>query len=119
MLGAYLTYGFTKVGLPVYAAVAASTAGMAVVGLIVERLVLRPLEKAPVVAIMAVTLGILIFIRAVCLIVWGPDRIASPRLFPGGAGDVFGIFLICHYLAPVTLSIGLILGFLSFFRVTS
>ncbi len=119
MLGAYLTYGFTKVGLPVYAAVAASTAGMAVVGLIVERLVLRPLEKAPVVAIMAVTLGILIFIRAVCLIVWGPDRIASPRLFPDGAVDIFGIFITYNYLAAFTLSIGLSLAFLAFYRFTS
>jgi branched-chain amino acid transport system permease protein len=120
MLGAYLTDGLTKsLDLPTCAAVVASTASMAVVGLVVERLALRPLEKAPVVAIMAVTLGILILLRATCLIIWGPDQIAFPKLFPEGAVDIAGIYITYNYLAAFALSICLSLAFLAFYRFTS
>ncbi|MEH2480048.1 branched-chain amino acid transport system permease protein [Nitrobacteraceae bacterium AZCC 2146] len=119
MLGAYLTYGFTKLGVPAHGAVVCSMATMAVVGVLTERLVLRPLLKAPVVAIMAVTLGVLIFLRAICLIFWGPDRIAAPKLFPEGAVDIFGVFITYNYLAAFALSICLSLAFLAFYQFTS
>jgi branched-chain amino acid transport system permease protein len=119
MLGAYLTYGFTRLGLPIYLAVVASVLMMALIGFITERLVLRPMLKAPLVAVMTVTLGVLILVRAVCLFIWGPDQIAFPKLFPDGAVDIAGIFITYNYLAAFALSIGLSLAFLAFYQFTS
>ena len=90
MLGAYFTYAITRLGLTPVIAVFLSTVLMAAAGAATERLVLRPMLKAPVVAIMMVTLGVLIFLRAVALAVWGPDQIAFPKLFPDGAIEIFG-----------------------------
>ena len=119
MLGAYLTFGFTKLGFPTYAAVIGSMLAMAVIGFTTERLVLRPMLKAPLVAVMTVTLGVLILVRAVCLAIWGPDQIAFPKLFPDGAIDILGIFITYNYLAAFTLSICLSLAFLAFYQFTS
>ncbi|GLH79787.1 branched-chain amino acid ABC transporter permease [Bradyrhizobium sp. SSBR45G] len=118
MLGAYLTYGFVKLGLPPYVALLGSMIVMAGCGVASERLVLRPMMKAPLVAVMTVTLGMLILVKAVCLAVWGPDQIAFPRLFPDGALDIFGIFITYNYLAAFVLSIAVSLGFLAFYQLT-
>ena len=88
MLGAYLTYVLIKLGLPSLLAVVAAMAAMAGFGALTERLVLRPMLKAPVVAVMMVTLGLLIFIRAACLVIWGagPDRLPATVSRRRGAG---------------------------------
>ena len=71
MVGAYATYALIRLGLPAFVAVVASMAIMAGIGIATERLVLRPMLKAPVVAVMMVTLGLLISARAICLVIWG------------------------------------------------
>jgi branched-chain amino acid transport system permease protein len=119
MLGAYFTFALTRLGLAPVAAVIGAMLAMALVGMLTERLVLRPMMKAPVVAIMAVTLGILILTRAVCLAIWGPDQIAFPKLFPDGAVDIFGVFITYNYLAAAILSVFLSLAFLAFYQFTS
>jgi len=119
MLGAYITYALSRLGLPSFGAVIVAMVAMAAVGVLTERLILRPMMKAPVVAIMAVTLGILIVTRAVCLALWGPDQIAFPRLFPDGAVKVFDVFVTYNYLAAGFLSISLSIAFLLFYQFTS
>jgi branched-chain amino acid transport system permease protein len=118
MLGAFFTYALTRFGLPPVLAVAASMISMAIVGMLTERLILRPMLKAPIVAIMAVTLGILILTRAVCLAVWGPDQIAFPKLFPDGAVNIFDVFITYNYMAAGLLSVSLSLAFLAFYQFT-
>jgi branched-chain amino acid transport system permease protein len=118
MLGAYITYVLLGTGLPALVAVLVAMAAMAAVGSVTERLVLRPMLKAPVVAVMMVTLGILILARAFCLAVWGPDQIAFPQLFPEGAVEIAGIFVTYNYIATGILAAVLSLGFLAFYRFT-
>ena len=119
MLGAYLTYAFVKLGLPALGAVAASVVAMGFVGVAVERLVLRPMMKASIAAVMMATLGILISIRAFCLLIWGPDPIAFPKIFPEGAIEVAGLFLTYNYIAAGSLAFALSGAFLLFYRYTS
>lgn len=118
MLGAYVSYALIKFGLPAIAAVIASMAVMAGVGIATERFVLRPMLKAPVVAVMMVTLGLLISTRAICLVVWGPDQIAFPKIFKEGFVDIAGISMTYNYIAAGVLGALLSLGFLAFYRYT-
>lgn len=119
MLGAYLTYGYTRLGMPPYVAVLGSLITMALVGAMTERLILRPMLKAPVVAVMMVTLGVLIFVRSFCLLIWGPDQIAFPKMFPDGAVQIAGLFITYNYIAAGALAISLSFAFLAFYRYTS
>jgi branched-chain amino acid transport system permease protein len=118
MLGAYFTYALTRLGLPPVPAVVGSVVAMAVIGMLTERLILRPMLKAPIVAIMAVTLGILILTRAVCLALWGPDQIAFPKVFPDGAINIFDVYVTYNYMAAALLSVCLSLVFLAFYQFT-
>jgi branched-chain amino acid transport system permease protein len=118
MLGAYVTFILLSLHGPAVPAVILSMAVMAGSGALTERLVLRPMLKAPVVAVMMVTLGLLIFIRACCLVIWGPDQIAFPQLFPAGAVQAAGIFVTYNYIAAGLLAALLSLGFLAFYRYT-
>jgi branched-chain amino acid transport system permease protein len=78
MLGAYVTFILLGLHVPSVPAVILAMVVMAGFGALTERLVLRPMLKAPVVAVMMVTLGLLIFIRACCLVLGsGPDRVPA------------------------------------------
>lgn len=118
MVGAYVTYALIRLGLPVFAAVVASMAIMAIIGISTERLVLRPMLKAPVVAVMVVTLGLLISARAVCLVIWGPDQIAFPQIFKQGFVEIGGMSMTYNYIAAGVLGAVLSLSFLAFYRFT-
>ncbi len=118
MLGGYVTFVLLRLHVPSVAAVILAMVVMAGFGALTERLVLRPMLKAPVVAVMMVTLGLLIFIRACCLVIWGPDQIAFPQLFPAGAVQAAGIFVTYNYIAAGLLAALLSLGFLAFYRFT-
>ncbi len=118
MLGAYASYVLLGAGLPALLAVLASMGVMAGIGALTERLVLRPMLKAPVVAVMMVTLGLLICARAACLAVFGPDQIAFPPVFPAGAVSAGGIFVTYNYIAAGILAAALSFGFLLFYART-
>ncbi len=118
MGGAYVSYVLLKTGLPAVVAVILSMAVLGALGMLTERVVLRPMLKAPLVAVMMVTLGILIVARAGCLIIWGPDQIAFPKIFPDGAISAAGIFITYNYVATGILALVLSLGFLAFYQFT-
>ena len=118
MVGAYVTYALIRLGLPVFFAVVASMAVLAALGILTERLVLRPMLKAPVVAVMMVTLGLLISAKAVCLVIWGPDQIAFPHIFPQGFVAVGGILMTYNYIAAGVLGAVLSVLFLAFYQFT-
>jgi branched-chain amino acid transport system permease protein len=119
MMGAYVTYLLVTSGLSPVVSLVLSMAIMAGLGALTERAILRPMLKAPVVAVMMVTLGLLIVSQAICLAIWGPDQIAFPALFPPGSVEIAGIFITYNYVATGLLAALLSLGFLAFYRYTS
>jgi branched-chain amino acid transport system permease protein len=83
MLGAYLFYTTNVVAkLPWYAALAITLAGIALLGVLVERLVLRPLSGQPVISIVMATIGLGILLHGLADAVWGGSNLALPELLP-------------------------------------
>ena len=85
MIGAFT--GFTYInlaGLPFVWGVLATIATMAVLGMLLERLVLRPMIGEPPFAVLMITIGLGFVFRAVAGAIWGnePKSISSP--FAGG-----------------------------------
>ena len=118
MVGAYVTYALIRLGLPIFVAVVASMVFMAMIGIFTERLILRPMLNAPVVAVMMVTLGLLISSRAICLLIWGADQIAFPQVFKQGFVEIGGISMTYNYIAAGVLGALLSMAFLAFYRFT-
>jgi len=74
MIGAFLTYTLTvRLGLEYFLALALTIAGGAAVGLLAERLAVRPLKDRHMFTVVLSTLGLSIFLEHGALLVWGPD----------------------------------------------
>lgn len=83
LLGAYGSLVLlTRFHLPFYAAVLLTLALAAVLGLAIERLILRPLVGEPVISVIMVTLGLSSILRAVVQGIWGTDTRPFPEVFP-------------------------------------
>jgi branched-chain amino acid transport system permease protein len=96
MLGAFLTWWFaggTESGnellnLPFWAAVILALVAMAFVGLLIERLALRPMTGQPLLSIVLMTLGLAAFLDGLVSIVFGVEP-KSNFPSPLSPGDVF------------------------------
>ena len=76
MLGAYLGFAFTQLaGLGFTVSFVLSMLLVGMVGVLVQRFILRPLKErgAPALNVVIATLGVAIITRNVALLVWGPD----------------------------------------------
>ncbi|MFO1311166.1 MAG: branched-chain amino acid ABC transporter permease [Burkholderiales bacterium] len=71
---AALTYvGLLEVGLPWWLSVPATLVVMVIVGLLTERLVLRPLVNQPQIALLMATIGLTFFIEGAAQMMWGAN----------------------------------------------
>ena len=83
LLGAYVSLALlTRYRVPFYAAVPLTLAFAVVLGLAIERLILRPMIGEPVVSVIMVTLGLSSILRAVVQGIWGTDTRPFPEIFP-------------------------------------
>ena len=80
MLIAYLSWSFSvSLNLPFGLLILVSLAAAAIVGVVIERLFIRPMLGQPVFAIVMVTIGIAIMLRNSIVLIWGKTRKPSPH----------------------------------------
>src|SRR5947199_3153805 len=117
MLGAYLAYSLggawaaaqSGSSLAFWGGAAAAAICVAVLGALIEALLLKRLYGAPELLQLTATFGVVLIVRDAVLAIWGPEDLLGPRA-PGLAGtlDILGraipqydIFLIA--VGPVVL----------------
>lgn len=84
MLSAYITWSLaTTLGTGSLATVVLAIAVGAVLGLLCERLIMRPMLGEPVLSVVLVTVGLAVVLRSIVTIVWG----ASPHKFEVAGAD--------------------------------
>jgi branched-chain amino acid transport system permease protein len=82
MLGGMLTYFFLAVAkMPLFASMALAIIISTIIGIVFERLAIRPLKKPTPLNLVIITIGGSIFIRGVAMLVWGKTPITY-RCFP-------------------------------------
>ena len=117
MLGAYLYYAArVSFGLPALAAIAVSLATIALVSVLIERLVLRPLSGQPVIAVLMATIGISSILHGFVEGVWGGDTLDVPRLLPRMPLSFGDVMIPGAALGNFLLAAALIAAFMAFFR---
>jgi len=115
MLGAYLAY--TLIGrfgsgpLGYWGGVLLAALAVGVLGVVIERTLLRRLYGAPELLQLIATFGVVLLVKDATLALWGPEDLLGPRA-PGLAGaiTVFGqpvpqYDLLLIVLAPVVLTV--------------
>lgn len=116
MVGAYICLSMTiDFGLNFYASFAITMVFSVVMGLAVERLVLRPLIGEPIIAIIMVTLGLTYVLRGIVIMIWGND-IRQFNVFPEAPIDLWGVKLTYLYLWSMGISFVLLTFFALFFK---
>ena len=82
MLGGYVTYSLiTFAGFSFWPSLAGSIIILGFVGVLVERVVYRPLNDQPHINAFIAAIGLLLFLESLAMVVWGPQgvRIANPH----------------------------------------
>ncbi|MEW5910007.1 MAG: branched-chain amino acid ABC transporter permease, partial [Thermodesulfobacteriota bacterium] len=118
MAGAYVCLSMTiDYGLNFYASFLVTMAFSIVLGLAVERLVLRPLIGEPIISIIMVTLGLTYVFRGIVIMIWGND-IRQFNVFPEQPVDLWGVKLTYLYVWSMGISFFLLTVFILFFKYT-
>ncbi|KAA3512879.1 ABC transporter permease [Agrobacterium rosae] len=90
MLGAYIAYSLTvrwQTPLGFWAALLVSSVAVAVVGVIIETLLLRRIYHAPELLQLLATFGVTLIAEDAVRLIWGPEDLVGPRA-PGLSGAV-------------------------------
>jgi len=119
VLGAFITYTLiTLWGFPYWAALLLTTIALGIFGMILERIVLRPLIGEPIFAIVMLTIGLGYFVRAFVSMVpgWGTDTYGFRTPFTDKTVNFGGLILSWEHLAVILMTVALILVLFAFFR---
>jgi branched-chain amino acid transport system permease protein len=82
-LGAFICFSvMTQVSAPFSVAFIVTLAFASLLGIIVERVVLRPLIGEPIIAVIMVTIGLASILKGLTHMIWSPQYRAFPPIFP-------------------------------------
>jgi branched-chain amino acid transport system permease protein len=94
MITTFVAYSVIQATDSYWAGFAVALVAGLVLGAVVERLVIRPVEDAPPLNAVIVTLGLLIFLQAVAGMIWGGEPKSYPMAFGIEGYDVAGTRLL-------------------------
>jgi branched-chain amino acid transport system permease protein len=119
-LGAFGALAIAQIThVPFVVAVLASLAGSALLGVLVERLLLRPMIGEPVIAVIMVTIGLAAVLRGVILLFWGAGNFGFPQLLPETPLTLGPLIVSPVHLGALVISLALLGVFVVFFKSTT
>jgi len=119
LIGAYVSLTFYQWGFPFPLAFLATLAIGAILGLLTEHLMLRPLIGEPVLTVIMVTVGMSFFFKGLVELVWGTDTIIfTPPVFPAEPIKIGSVVIGQVYLWSFVAAIALLFIFVAFFQYT-
>ncbi|TGU72458.1 branched-chain amino acid ABC transporter permease [Geomonas terrae] len=119
MLGGVLTiFSLNVLQLPLAAAIVVAVAVTTVIGILFERLAIRPLKNATPLALIIITIGMSILIRGLVMLLWGKDTQALPAFSGTDPITVAGATLLPQHLWIFGVTVMVIVGCRLFFNHT-
>ncbi|HDQ39765.1 MAG TPA: branched-chain amino acid ABC transporter permease [Desulfonatronum sp.] len=117
MVGAYVCFGLTvQLGLPFLVSFFMTLAFSVILGLSVERLVLRPLIGEPIISVIMVTVGLSTVLKSVVQMLWGTSIRVYPQILPAEPVWIAGVPVAPVYIAAFVLAALLFTVFSLFFK---
>ena len=119
MFSTYLAWSMLNAGLP-YWLTFCLTLGIAFVGgLLIERIVIRPVENTSFFAIVIVTLGLLVILNSMAGFLYSYIQKPFPSPFPGKPIRVGNIFFGAHDIGAIAITLVIVFLLFLFFRFTA
>jgi len=118
MFSTYLAWALLNAGVPYWGAFF-TTLGIALVGgIVIERVVIRPVENAPVLAVVIVCIGLLVILNSVAGWIYSYIQKPFPSPFPGRPIRLGGIVFGAHDLGAIGVTLVVLVLLYVFFRYT-
>ncbi len=120
LVGAYVTFAVVgelgwhwTIGILVTIAVAVA------LGVVLERLVLRPMIGEPIISLIMVTIGLSSLLRAIVSAIWGTEERAFPGFVPSEPLQILGATITTDKLWTIGIAALFLIGFSLFFHRSS
>jgi branched-chain amino acid transport system permease protein len=117
MFTTYIAWSLVNAGMPYWLAFAATVLLAFLFGVLIERLVIRPVEDAPVLALVVVFIALLLILNSVTGWIYSYTIKSFPSPFP--EQSVFGKWLSSHELGAIGVTLVVVLLVYGFFRFTT
>lgn len=116
LVGAFVIWSFVvQVGLHWSLAVVAAMILAVILGIVVERLVLRPMVGEDPIAVIMVTIGLAAVLESIVQIIWGVTPRRLPEFIPTGVWRVGGVTIPQDRVSAVAIAAIVLLAFSLFF----
>jgi len=119
MFSTYLCWSLLQAGLPYWAAFFATLVIAFVGGVLIERIVIRPVENAPILTIVIVTIGLLVILNSVAGWIYSYIQKPFPSPFPSKPIKLGNIVFGTHDLGEIGITLVVLLLLFLFFRYTT
>ncbi len=119
MFSTFIAWALVQGGAPLWLGLLGAFVASFVGGMLVERLLIRPVEGGNPLQLVIVTLGLFIVVNAVAGWIWGFTLKDFPDIFPGGAVEVGGVSLAVESLGIIAVLLVVVLLLWALFSHTS
>lgn len=119
MFATFVAYSLiSSFHLPYFVVFVATIAIAFLGGFLIQRTVIRPFERAPLLTQVIVTLALFAIVNGLAGLIWGYVTKGFPSPFPARAIDVAGVFLGIQDLGMIAITLAVLAVVFVFFRFT-
>jgi branched-chain amino acid transport system permease protein len=118
MFSTYLAWTMMNAGMPYWAAFFATLAVSFVAGVVIERVVIRPVENAPILAIVIVCIGLLVIFNSIAGWIWSYIQKPFPSPFPETPIKLGNLVIGAHDVGAIGVTLVVLALLYVFFRYT-
>jgi branched-chain amino acid transport system permease protein len=119
MFSTYLAWSMINAGVPYWIAFFATLALTFVGGVLIERLVIRPVENAPILSIVIVSIGLLVILSSVAGWIYTYTQKPFPSPFPNRPVKLGNIIVGAHDIGAIAVTLIVLALLYVFFRYTT
>jgi branched-chain amino acid transport system permease protein len=117
MFTTYIAWSLVNAGVPYWGAFVLTVCIAFVLGVLIERIVIRPVEEAPVLAVVVVFIALLVILNSIAGWIYTYTIKAFPSPFP--KEPLFGIrYMSAHEIGAIGVTLVVLAALYAFFRFT-
>jgi branched-chain amino acid transport system permease protein len=118
MFSTYLAWSLLQAGVPYWLAFAATVVISFVAGIVIQRVVVRPVQHAPVLVIVIVTTGLLVIFNSIAGWIYTYTQKPFPSPFPAQPVRLGSIVFSAHYVGEIGVTLVILAALYGFFGHT-
>jgi branched-chain amino acid transport system permease protein len=116
MFATYFAWTLINAGVPYWPAFFLTVIFAFVLGVVIERVIIRPVENAPILAVVVVFIALLVILNSVTGWIYSYTIKTFPSPFP--AEPIFGKYMSAHEAGAIGVTMVVLVALYAFFRFT-